>query len=176
MAKKNAIVSTVVEDGLITFHVEGQPVLPLSIAQLSDEVRNRALIHGLVQKVSDAAALGKDATPADKHAAMAAVVYRLNSGDWNKRGESDGSTAPAGIIRRAFVEFAVAAGKPETDANAYYEGLDRKAQLALRNIPEIADIINRIKSERGANASAKVDTNALLAEIGATPPAKSKKA
>lgn len=171
MARKNSVVSVEFANGLITFHVDGMQPLPLALAQLSDDVREKALVHGLIQKVSDAAALPKNedgtpASPSDKYEAMSAVVYRLNSGEWNKRGEASGDSAPSGLIRRAVIEWAVANGRTEAKAIAFYEAKDRAGQLALRKVPEIAAIMERIKSERGASKAATINADDLLAEIG----------
>jgi len=171
MARKNSVVSVDANETLITFNVEGQPTLSLVFANLSDDVRTRAMVHGLVQKVSDAAALpknedGSPASPADKHAAMEAVISRLMEGEWNKRGEASGDSAPAGLIRRAVIEWAVANGRTEAKAIAFYESKDRAGQLALRKVPEIAAIMERIKSERGASKASTINADDLLAEIG----------
>jgi hypothetical protein len=168
MAKKNAIVQVSLNDDLsaITFNVEGQksPIV-IDMMNLNADVTRRATVHGIVQKVSDAAALGKDATPADKFNAMKAVADRIvgPEGEWNKRAEGSGEGNVPGIIRRAFVEFATSNGKTEKAANDYYDGLDRKGQLALRKVAEIATIIDRIKSERGPKSA--VDGDKLLAEL-----------
>ena len=169
--RKNAIVSvdtSVV--GEITFDVVGAGSIALTIAQLSADVVTRATVHGIVQKVSDAAALGKDATPSDKFAAMSAVVARLLDGEW-KMARGDGSSAVAGIIYRAYREFVnakfAAAKKPapdETALRAQYDAKSRSDQLALRTVPEISTIIERMKSESGPVKT--VDTEALLADLG----------
>lgn len=173
MARKNSVVSVSVADNfdLLTITVEGQKKpITLVVADLNSDVTTRAMIHGLSQKISDAAALPKNddgtpASPADKYNAMLAVVERLQSGEWNKRGDATGETAPSGLIRRAVIEWAVANGRTEEKAVAFYEAKDRAGQLALRKVPEIATIIERIKSERGAKATV-VDADVLLAEIG----------
>lgn len=160
MARKNAVVSVTAEYPQITFTVDGQKPIVLNAKQLSDEIILRASAHGLIQKVSDASALGKDATPADKHAAMLAVVERLQSGEWSKR-SGEGSGAVGGIIFRALRNI-----KPEIDEaklRTWYDAKTRSEQLALRTNPDIAAEIERIKAERGANAN--VDADALLADL-----------
>lgn len=172
MARKNAVVSVSLNDqNAIVFTVEGEGTVTISPEVLSDEIRNRAMIHGIVQKVSDAAAMGKGATPGDKFAAMQAVAARLLEGDWSKR-NGDGAGPVQGLIFRAFREFvetkAKAAKKPipaEADIRAVYDAKDRKGQLALRNVPEIADIIERMKAEKGASGQS-VDVDSLLGDLG----------
>ena len=178
MAKKNSIVSVEYAENNLRFAVVGAGGFNLDIPALAEEIRTKAMVHGLVQKISDAAAIAKTELPADpieaakvKFEAMRSVAERLMSGDWSKR-SSDGSAPVAGIIYRAFAEFVADAAKAKkrpvpTDAEirAVYDAKDRAGQLALRNVPEIAAIIERMKSERGGDA-AKVDANALLGELG----------
>lgn len=179
MAKKSLITTELTNDGkTLDIIVDGVGTIHLPINNLSDEIRNRALVHGLTQKISDAAAMPKADLPADpveaakaKFAAMSAVAERLIDGEWSKR-SGDGTGPVAGIIFRAFAEFVANAAKAkkrpapsEAEIRAVYDAKDRAGQLALRNVPEIAAIIERMKSERGG-AAAKVDTNSLLGELG----------
>jgi hypothetical protein len=173
MARKNAVVSATVSDDLnvLTITVEGFDPIAVDRRNLDPEIRARAEIHGLGQKIGDAAALGKDATPKDKYEAMRSVADRLLEGDWNKRNGEGGGTQP-GIIFRAFSEYVADKAKkakkpvPSADAiKATYGNLDRKGQLALRTVPEIATIMDRMKSETASKGVA-VDTESLLAELG----------
>lgn len=172
MAKKNAIISVDSNDNssIIIWNVDTVGQLEINANKLDPKIQHMAMLHGIIQKVSDAAALGKDATPADKHAAMLAVVNRLIEGDWNKRAGEGSNSAPTGLIFRAFYEFAVNRAKKakrdepsEVAVRALYDGKSRADQLALRNVPEIAKIIDRIKSERGAKSD--VDVDALMGDL-----------
>ena len=179
MGKKNSIITYVVSDDNrnVDFMVEGAGTFTLPVSQLSNEVRDRAMFHGLVQKVSDAAAMPKADLPADpieaakvKFAAMKAVADRLIEGDWSKR-SGDGSGPVAGVIYRAFEQWAMekAAKAKKTitaeQVRAIYDAKTRAEQLALRSVEEIAAIIEQIKAERGAGKSS-VDAGALLDELG----------
>lgn len=178
MSKKSIISANVDDENILNIAVEGVGVIHLPINGLTDELRQRALVHGLVQKISDAAAIAKAELPTDpteaakvKFAAMSAVADRLAEGEWSKR-SGDGAGPVAGIIFRAFAEFVAAAAtakkRPvpsEAEIRAVYDAKDRAGQLALRTVPEIAAIIERMKSERGTKAS-PVDASALLGELG----------
>ena len=178
MAKKS-IISTATNGTMIVFTVEGAGSFTIDRASLSEDIRDRAEIHGLVQKVSDGAAIPRAELPANpidaakvKFSAMSAIAERLADGEWSKR-SGDGSGPVAGIIYRAFAEWvatrATAAKKPVPDdaaIRAVYDAKSRSEQLALRNIPEVAAIIERMKSERGSAAAAKVDAAGLLEELG----------
>lgn len=176
MARKNSIISSVYEGDTLTFAVEGAGEFSLLLSDLSDDIRHEALVHGLRQKISDGAAIPRDQLPDDpteaakvKFAAMSEIADRLRNGEWSAR-RGDGSAPVAGIIYRAFEEWAMAraAEKGATlsseQVRASYDARDRAAQLALRNVPAIADIIARMKAERGGASS--VDADAILADLG----------
>lgn len=169
MARKNAIVSVETTEQSIAFVVDGVGTIDIDLASLASEITSRAIIHGIVQKVSDAAALGKDATPSDKFAAMRAVADRLIAGNWNKPAGETGAPVQ-GLIWQAYREVmqSLAAKAKKTvsddDLRVKYDAKSRADQLALRTNPEIAKVIERIKSERQTNSTV-VDTDALLAEL-----------
>lgn len=177
MARK--LIETTVSADAITFTIENVPgALTLPIAELSNEIHNRALVHGLIQKISDAAAMPKSELSGDpvadahtKSAAMQAVISRLLSGDWSAR-NGDGSGPVAGIIYRAFERWVLenaAAKKVEAptpaDIRAAYDKRDRAGQLALKAIPRIAAIMDELRAEKPAKSNA-VDGDALLSELG----------
>lgn len=176
MARKNALISVALNDRSLAFTV-GEQSFSVDCSALSTEITDRAMYHGLVQKISDAAAIAKSELTGDatldaetKFSAMQSVAERLMAGDWSKR-SGDGAGPVAGVIYRAFEEWALAmAAKKKTAApdaakiRSVYDAKTRAEQLALRNVPAIAAIIERIKSERGTAASA-VDTDALLGEL-----------
>lgn len=176
MARKNAIIACDIDGDTLTFTVNDAGEFTLNASSLSDDIRREALIHGLRQKISDGAAIPRDQLPDDpaeaakmKFAAMAEIVDRLRNGDWSAR-RGDGSAPVAGIIYRAFEEWVLARAaekgatlSPE-QVRASYDARDRAAQLALRNVPAIADIIARMKAEKGGASS--VDADAILADLG----------
>ena len=162
MARKNSIISSSFEAGAVSITVEGFDPLTINLVNLPEDIASRAMAHGIIQKVSDAAAIKRDELPDDpakaaamKYDAMREVFTRIISGDWNaKRG--DGNGQPSGLIFRALLEYTnatrKAAKKPpveEATLREYYDGKTRAEQLAFRNIPAIAAIVERIKFERG---------------------------
>lgn len=176
MARKNSIISSSFENGTLRIAVVGAGEINLTIADMPETILQAAVVHGLTQKISDAAAISKDELSGDaatdaatKFAAMSAVADRLRTGDWSKR-SGDGSGPVAGIIYRAFEEWAMAKAKSAKatitaeKCRAVYDAKTRAEQLALRNQPEIAAIIEQMKAERGPSAT--VDGSALLAELG----------
>lgn len=138
--------------------------LVLDPANLSEEVRHKALLHGLKQKLVDAAAIsrdpstGREASVETKFQAVTDVYERLMSGEWNKRREGGG--AGGGLLFQALVRR-YAGKKTETQIKEWLEVKSDKEKAALRKNPEIAKIIDEIRAEKGdENAGAD-----LLAEL-----------
>lgn len=140
--------------------------LSLAVGDLSNEVLSYALLHGLKQKLVDAAAIGRNpdtgrsATNEDKRAAVMAVYERLLAGSWNAaRGE--GGTGSGGLLFRALCRMY--SSKTPEQIREFLEGKDKTAQAALRKNPRIATIIEEIKAESAGSGG--VDTDELLNEL-----------
>lgn len=101
--KKARVVQCTLADGRVTVNVAGQLPLIVDPAAMSEANRTYAMLHGIKQRVIDAAALERDpatglsATPEQKYMAMAAIVNHLNSGaeEWNIRGQARGPRVDA---------------------------------------------------------------------------------
>lgn len=142
--------------------------LHLDATTLSPEVREYAMMHGLKQKLVDAAAMsrnpdtGRSATLDDKYRAVETVFNRIITGAWNAvRGE--GGTGSGGLLFRALCR-AYPAKTPET-IKEYLDGKDAKQQAALRATPKIAAIIEKIKAEDAANTEPDTRADAMLDEL-----------
>jgi hypothetical protein len=152
--------------GLTLSCVNGE-TLRVTVSDLSAAIIEQAVVHGLKQKLIDAAAIsrdpetGKSATPGDKWLAVTAVYDRLLRGEWNAaRGEGGGSGN--GLLFRALSRL-----YPTKTANQLREFLDGKSakeQAALRANPKIAAIIEEIKAEM-EKAAPDTDTDSMLAEL-----------
>lgn len=135
--------------------------ISLQVGDLSHTVLTQALMHGLKQKLVDAAAIarnqetGKSATVADKYEAVKAVADRLVAGAWNMpRAEGTGA---GGLLLRAMVQHT---GKTHEDIKTFLDGLTPEQQNALRRNPKIAAIIATLKPEAKPNPA--IDSDALL--------------
>lgn len=138
----------------------------LNVGDLPNEVLAMAVLHGLKQKLVDAAAIsrnpdtGKSASVADKRAAVEAVMARLLGGAWNAaRGE--GGTGAGGLLFRALVQL-YAGKKSAEDIREFLAGKDKKEQAALRKNPRVAAIIAEL---RDSDAADGVDTDDMLSEL-----------
>lgn len=135
--------------------------LQLSTNSLSNGLLYRAAMHGLKQKLVDAAAMsrnpetGRSATIEDKFAAVQAVYERLLAGQWNAvRGEG---SATGGMLLSALVRLYDGRKTPE-QVRGYLTTLTDAQKTALRANSRVAPIIEQIRAERGQ----ATDTEALL--------------
>jgi hypothetical protein len=141
-------------------------ILTMDAGTLSNEIAAAAIMHGLKQKLVDAAAIarnpetGRSATIEDKYEAVKTVYDRLLSGLWNApRGE--GGAPSGGYLLQALCRLYPA--KSVENLRAFLEGKTDKEKAALRKNPRVAEIIEAIKAE-----NAKPDENAgedLLSEL-----------
>jgi len=132
---------------------------------LDSEIVDQATMHGLKQKLVDAAAIsrnpatGATATIEDKYQAVLAVYNRLLDGEWNKQREAGESAGSTGLLFRALCRLYPA--KSSDTIRTYLDGKTKSEQAALRANPKIAAIIDTIRAEK----SRDIDADSLLAEL-----------
>lgn len=154
--------------GTLQLDFQHGKTLTLDAGQLTPEVIGQALMHGLKQKLVDAAAIardtntGKAATIETKFDAIKEVMDRLLAGEWNKRREG-GPTG--GLLKRALIEMYTGRKTPE-QIEAYLDGKSDKEKAALRKNPKVAEIIERMRKEDAKATGEDVGVD-LLAELEA---------
>ena len=160
-------VSAMIDGTRLVFTGDNGRELAINAAELSESIREQAMMHGLKQKIGDAAAIsrnpdtGRSATTDDKFDAMAEVLNRLISGEWNKTragGESGGS---GGLLFKALCR--VKADKTPAEVRAYLEARTKEEQAALRKVPAIAAAIEEIRAAQAKDGG--IDGEALLADF-----------
>lgn len=95
-AKTNSVVTHAVEGRVITFNVKDAGSFTLDLDACSQAVRDRAMLHGMIQRISDRAAISRDsetgraATPQEKLDAMKGLAdfYATGTEDWAQRAAS----------------------------------------------------------------------------------------
>jgi len=161
-ATRTPAIDAAITAEILTLTFSNGEVITLSSDQLTPEIRQNALMHGLKQKLVDAAAMsrntdtGQSATIQDKYDAVREVYGRLLAGEWNKRREG---TETGSLLLRALIVM-----KPEKtreQLETYLAGLTKAQQAALRANPKVAEVIAQMRAKPAAN----VDTDAMLDAI-----------
>ena len=171
--KRNAAISATMdnpEDGLkselvLTF-ANGE-TLTLRQQDLPTHLVGYAIMHGLKQKLVDAAAIsrnpetGRAASVEDKYQAVKTVYDRLLSGQWNATREGGGNAG--GLLLQALCRM-YAGRKTAEDIKAFLAEKTDAEKTALRKNPRVAAVIDEIRAER-ATAGTSMDTDAMLGEL-----------
>lgn len=148
--KSNSIITHEVAGNVITFHVKQAGDIVFNMDAVSPANRERAAIHGFIQRISDGAAMSRDpetgqpATPADKLARMQAIAehYQSGSGDWSMRREGNG--VEGGLLFRALTRLYP--NKSADELRAFIEGVSTKERAALMVSPKVKPIVDEIRS------------------------------
>ena len=164
---KKDIEATVGDDGTLILEFRHGETLRLHPETLNPEIQRAALLHGLKQKLVDAAAISRDtatgraATIVTKYEAVKEIFDRITGAGgeapaWNKP-RAGGAGGQGGLLARAIARYK---GVEVAAAKAYLERLTDAQKQALRVDPRIATIINELRMESAKPAG--IDTDALL--------------
>lgn len=148
--KANSVITHETDGRLIRFNVAGAGTLVLDMEKVSPENRNRATIHGFVQRVSDGAAKTRDpvtfkAAPAsDKFAAMKAIVDHLESGtsEWRLAGAERG---PSGAKLLAQALSAKYPTRSAEQIQSFVEARTAKQVRAMLDSEELREIVAKLQ-------------------------------
>ena len=162
-AKKD-IEATVTDDGTLILEFRHGETLRLHPESLAPEIQRMAMLHGLKQKLVDAAAISRDtttgraATIVTKYEAVREIFDRITGENpsWNKP-RAGGAGGQGGLLARAIARYK---NVPVEAAKAYLDRLTDAQKQALRVDPRIATIINELRAESAKPAG--IDSDALL--------------
>ncbi len=163
------VISKEIDETGVTFKVKDQGTLRVSFANLSGAVRDRALAHGIVQRVVDAAALsrdeksGKSASALEKFTAMKEIVDHLMSGTENWTLSRESESPHVNLLTQCLSEIYPERG--EDKIRTWVKKLsasDRKALLVSEKIKKIAE---RIEGEKLKH----IDAEELLSDFETQP-------
>ena len=174
---KKDIEATVTDDGTLILEFRHGETLRIHPESLNPEIQRAALLHGLKQKLVDAAAISRDtttgraATIVTKFNAVREIFDRITGAggetpSWNKP-RAGGAGGQGGLLARAIARYK---GVEVAAAKAYLDRLTDAQKQALRVDPRIATIINELRMESAKPAG--IDTDALLGgldDLGAEP-------
>ena len=160
--KSNSVITHAVEAGVITFTVKDAGECTLDMAQVHPAIREQAMIHGMIQRISDAAAISRNpetglpATPEEKLMAMAVLAdhYMTGTDEWRRTGTGGGERTS--ILFRALVNLYPA--KAPEDIREWIKSKSKTELAALRNSPKVRAEIDRIAPKAG-------DADEMLAEL-----------
>lgn len=162
-----AVATTVEGRQLILKFGNGQS-LTVDATKLHAEIVQAALMHGLKQKLIDAAAISRDpetgrtATIDDKFNAVRAVYQRItdpNAPSWNAvRVAGEGSSkAKGGMLVAAMMRLTT---KSRAEVLEFLETRTKEEVAALRKNPRVEEIMAQLRAEQ-ANTDG-IDSDALL--------------
>jgi hypothetical protein len=178
--KANSIVTQQIETGAdgnrtIVFNVRDPKAdrtvgtLRLELQRIAPALQDRAMIHGWIQRIGDAAAIqhnketGLAATPADKFENMRRLVEHYNSGSdqWSPSRASGGTRigSDESLLAQAIAEL-----KPESSPDAIrakVHGMTRAQRLALMEQASVKPIIERLRGEQVQD----IDADELLSGL-----------
>lgn len=165
--KRQSAITATIEGMALTLTFANGEALTLRGDGLNTDLQHQAMMHGLKQKLVDAAAIsrnpetGRAATVEDKYQAVKTVYDRLLAGRWNATREGGGA-ASGGLLLQALVQM-YAGRKTHEELKAFLADKTDAEKTALRKNPRVASIIEEIRAEQGKVA--KIDTDDLLGEL-----------
>lgn len=131
--------------------------LAMHRADFNQQIQSMATLHGLKQKIVDAAAMSSGATIDEKWGAMVEVFNRLRDGEWNKRRES--GEPRGGLLFNALVR-AYPQRKPE-EIREFLSKKSRTEQNAMLNNSRLRPHVDAIRAEMAKN----IESDELLDEL-----------
>jgi hypothetical protein len=139
--KKSAVAASI-EGTVLTLTFANNEVLCIDSYNLSKQITDAAILHGLKQKLVDAAAIarnpdtGASATIEDKYNAVKEIFDRITSpdGTWNKLRGDGAPRQSGGILLRALMAIS---GMSFEDAQAELDNCTDDEIKALRAMPKV---------------------------------------
>ncbi len=162
-SKKLPTISAEIAEGVLTITFKTGEQLTIDPLNLSETITHAAVLHGLKQKLVDAAAIARDpdtglsATVEDKIAAVREVYDRITAtgGTWNKvREAGTGGGAGSGLLMRALMQLT---GKTREAIEQFLEGKTKEEKAALRANPKVAAIVAELQRAKLGTANDVLD-------------------
>lgn len=164
--KRNAAITATINGSTLALTFANGETLTMRGDALNSDVQQYAMMHGLKQKLVDAAAIsrnpetGRAATVEDKYQAVKTVFDRLLSGQWNATREGGGNAG--GLLFQALCRMYQGRKTPDQLREFLADKSDAE-KTALRKNPRVAQILEDIRAEQGKTAN--IDTDELLGEL-----------
>lgn len=143
--KKTPTIETAIVGTKLLLTFSHGKLIEIDAATLSDDIRHQAMMHGLKQKLVDAAAIsrnpetGREAKIEDKFDAVLEVRERLASdGGWNKQ-RTAGEGSGGGLLLRALCELYPR--KTREELREFVNSKSATERAALRATDKVAALI-----------------------------------
>lgn len=149
--KKVPTIQATIDGTKLTLTFANGATLNIDASLVSDDIQRHAVMHGLKQKLVDAAAIsrntetGRPASVSDKYEAVKTVYDRLLRGEWNATREGGGT---GGMLLQALCHIHADRKTPE-QIRAWLEGKTDQEKAALRKNPKVAEIIEELRAAAG---------------------------
>jgi len=166
--KRTADITSDIFQSTLTLNFSNGQELAIDVHTLSDDIKLAATLHGLKQKLCDAAAIprdtttGRSATIDDKYRAILAVHARLTSADgtWNQNREGEQKHS-GGMFLRAMMTIT---GKSHEEMKTSLDAMSKEQLAALKKNPKVMDKIRELEAAALKPEAIEV-SNALLAGL-----------
>lgn len=142
-----------IQSATVSFEVVGGETLVLDVSKLNAETRERAMYHGLLQKIGDAAA-GEE-TAEEIATSLRTVIGQLEDNNWKAIRESAGGGARVGLLVSALARIT---SRSESDCAAAIDQLDDDTRKKLKGDPRVKAAMAAIRAERAQAAAADAPT------------------
>lgn len=175
--RANAVVTVGQEGAVLVFKVHGAGETRLDLNALSVAVKDRAMLHGLIQRVSDRAAIsrnpenGQAATPQDKLARMQALVdwYNTGTGEWSPTRPAGGSGGKAKGVNPVVEAVAEIQGVTYAEMMARIEAACEKRGVGVKayvnKLATQEQVLARMADIAKRNSSGLDDGDDLMDEL-----------
>ena len=167
---RKAAISADIFKSVLTVNFANGKSLEVDVSKLSPEIQQQAMLHGIKQKLVDAAAIarnpdtGRSASVDDKYTAVAEIHARITSpnGTWNKVRQEGATPASKGnLLVRALMKMT---GKDKDYVDDFLSSKTEAERKALGKNPRVLQIISELQA---ASGTGDINTDELLGELGA---------
>lgn len=144
--KRTPKATVTVEEFTLTFTFANGETKTINAKDLEQAIQDRAMVHGLEQKIRDSYAGAKSA---DEALGMASkVIDTLISGEWSAKREGGVSEGSIEQLARAMVMAWAEKGKEVSfdDTLAYVQGQTKEQRAALRARPAVAVALAKVRT------------------------------
>jgi len=147
------------EQGIVTFRVNGADVLIARLDNYSPSIQRRLTLHGLSQKIGDAAAGITDAEEICR--TLASVEDMLQAGKWGA--ERAPGKPRVTLLAEAIARVKQSLGQDRTpgDVQKKLDAMDRKEKAEVRKHPAVRKAMEDIRAERAKS----VPDDAVLEDL-----------